>query len=93
MTPTTTATSDDAAAPPTPSGMPVPQPKMSTGASAMLSTTVLDCTTMPGLKSPMPRSAAASATIANCSAIAGTNHHRNWRTSAAVAASAAKAAA
>ena len=66
---------------------------MSTGASAMFRATVLDCTTMPGLKSPMPRRAAASATIANCSAIAGTNHHRNWRTIAAVAASAAKASA
>ena len=74
-------------------GTPVPQPKMSTGASAMLMTTVVLPTIMPGLKSPIPRSADDTATSANCKAIAGTNHHRNWRTSAAVAASALKAAA
>ncbi len=79
------------AAPATPRGRPVPQPKMSTGASAMFNATETLPTIMPGLKSPMPRNAAETATSANCRAMAGTNHHRNWRTSAAVAASALKA--
>ena len=42
----------------------------------MLITTVPVCTNMPGLKLPVPRSAAPIATIANCSAIAGMNHCR-----------------
>ena len=42
----------------------------------MLITTVPVCTIMPGLKLPVPRSAAPMATIANCSAIAGMNHSR-----------------
>ena len=42
----------------------------------MLITTVPVCTNMPGLKLPVPRSAAPIATIANCSAIAGMNHSR-----------------
>ncbi len=69
----------------------MPQPKISTGASTMLSATVTPPTIMPGLKSPRPRNADDTATSANWSAMAGTNHHRNWRTSAAVAASALKA--
>ena len=42
----------------------------------MLMMTVPVCTSMPGLKLPVPRSAAPIATIANCSAIAGMNHSR-----------------
>ena len=52
------ATSVAIAAPATPSGRPVPQPKISTGASTMLMITVAVCTIMPGLKLPVPRSAA-----------------------------------
>ena len=42
----------------------------------MLRMTVAVCTIMPGLKLPVPRSAAPIATIANCSAIAGMNQVR-----------------
>jgi hypothetical protein len=42
----------------------------------MLMMTVLVCTIMPGLKLPVPLSAAASATIPNCSDIAGMNQRR-----------------
>ena len=52
------------------------QPNMSAGASTMLMMTVAVCTTMPGLKLPVPRSAAPITTIGNCSAIAGMNHDR-----------------
>ncbi len=64
------------AAPATPSGRPDPQPNISTGASMMLMITVAVCTTMPGLKLPVPRSAAPIATSANCIDIAGMNHVR-----------------
>src|SRR6187551_779583 len=69
--PTTTATSVEMAAPATPIGCPVHQPKIRIGASSMLRTTVAVCTTMPGLKLPVPRSADPIATMANCSDIAG----------------------
>jgi hypothetical protein len=72
----TMAINEASAAPATPSGRPVPQPKMSTGARIMLMMTVAVWTTMPGLKLPLPRSAAAIATIANWSARAGTNQRR-----------------
>ena len=52
------------AAPATPSGAPVTQPKISNGASTMLMITVAVWTTMPGLKLPVPRSAAPIATSA-----------------------------
>src|SRR2546422_5602385 len=45
------------AAPATPSGLCVPQPTMSTGASRMLRTTVRIWTIMAGFTIPMPRSA------------------------------------
>ena len=49
-------------------------------------------TIMPGLKLPVPRSAAPIATMGNCSAIAGMNHEQIvGRRSAAVAASAPSA--
>ncbi len=35
-------------------------------------------TIIPGLKLPVPRRAAPIATMANCSAIAGTIHRRYW---------------
>ncbi len=76
ITPTTTATSVEIAAPATPIARPVNQPKMRMGASSMLRTTVAVWTTMPGLKLPVPRSAEPIATIANCSDIAGMNHSR-----------------
>ena len=75
-TPMAIATSDAMAAPVTPNACPVPQPKMRIGASTMFTTTVPLWTMVPGLKLPMPRRAAASATIANWSAIAGMNHRR-----------------
>jgi hypothetical protein len=74
--PTATATSVEIAAPATPSGCPVPQPKIRNGASTMFSTTVDDWTTMPGLKLPVPLSAADIATMPNCSAMAGMNQRR-----------------
>ncbi len=80
---------DASAVPPTPSGWPVPQPNISTGARMMFTTTVADCTYMPGLKSPMPRRAAPVATIANCAASAGTNQARYWPARRAVSGSAA----
>ncbi len=64
------------AAPATPIGRWVSQPKISTGARSMLMMTVAVWTTMPGLKLPLPRSAAAIATIVNWSASAGTNQRR-----------------
>ena len=64
------------AAPATPSGIPVPQPKMRKGASAMLIMTVAVETIIVGLKFPVPRIAAPIATIGNCSAIAGRNQSR-----------------
>ena len=87
-TPTTTATNDAIAVPATPSGCPVPQPNISAGASTMFSTTVADCTIIPGLKSPIPRSADAVATIANCNAIDGMNQARYSPASRAVSGSA-----
>src|SRR6266566_967270 len=74
--PTTIATSEAMAAPATPSGWPVPQPKMRNGARIMLRMTVTVPTTMPVLKLPMARRAALIATRPNCSAMAGTNQAR-----------------
>jgi hypothetical protein len=74
--PATIASSDASAAPATPSGRPVPHPKISTGARTMLMTIVAVWTTMPILKLPMPRSAAPIATSPNCSANAGMNQSR-----------------
>ena len=74
--PTTIATNDASPAPATPIG-PVPiHPNIRAGARTMLMITVAVCTTMPGLKFPVPRSAAAITTIGNCSAIAGMNQDR-----------------
>ena len=75
-TPTTTATRVEIAAPATPIGYPVNQPKIRIGASTMFTTTVVVCTIIPGLKLPVPRSAEPMATIANCSDIAGMNQSR-----------------
>jgi len=83
------ATSDDIAAPATPSDRPVPHPKMRNGASTILRITVAVPTTMPVLKLPMARRAALMATRPNCSAMAGTNHARYCAASSAVRASAA----
>ncbi len=55
--------------------------------------TVPVCTNMPGLKLPVPRSAAPIATIANCSAIAGMNQSRYCSVCACMLASALSAAA
>ncbi len=87
-TPTASAISVDIAAPVTPTARPVPQPKMRTGASTMLMTTVTVPTIIPGRKFPVPRRAAPIATIANCSASAGMNQRRYSAASAAVSASA-----
>ena len=86
--PAMTETNDAIAVPATPSGWPVTQPNISIGASTMFSTTVADCMIIPGLKSPMPRSADPVATIANCSAIAGMNQARYSPASRAVSGSA-----
>ena len=63
--PTTMAISDEMAAPATPNGWPVPQPKIRNGARIMLMITVAVDTTMPGLKFPTARSAEPIATSAN----------------------------
>ena len=55
---------------------PCPSRRCSTGASTMLRMTVAVCTTMPGRKLPVPRSADAIAIRPNCSASAGMNHNR-----------------
>ena len=75
-TPTTTATNVARAAPATPSGRPVPHPKIRNGASTMLMITVAVPTIVPALKLPMPRSADPIDTAANCKAIAGMNQRR-----------------
>ena len=75
-TPMAIATSVESAAPATPRAMPVPHPKISTGASTMLRMTVAVCTTMPGRKLPVPRSADPIATRPNCSASEGMNQSR-----------------
>ena len=64
------------AAPATPNGMCVTQPKIRNGARIMLRITDAVQTTIPGWKLPVPRSAAPIATMPNCSAIAGMNHNR-----------------
>src|SRR2546426_255020 len=89
--PTTIATSEAMAAPATPSGWPVPQPKMRNGARIMLRMTVTVPTTMPVLKLPMARRAALIATRPNCSAMAGTNQARYCAASSAGRAAAALA--
>jgi len=83
------ATRDDIAAPATPSGRPVPQPKMRNGARIILRMTVAVPTTMPVLKLPIARRAALIATRPNWSAMAGTNQARYCAASSAVRASAA----
>lgn len=55
--------------------------------------TVPVCTYMPGLKLPMPRSAAPIATIANCNAMAGMNQSRYSSVCRCMLASALSAAA
>ena len=65
MVPTIIAMNEASPAPATPiGGVPV-HPNMSTGARTMFMITVAVCTTMPGLKFPVPRSAAAITTIGN----------------------------
>ena len=63
-------------APATPSACPVPQPVISTGASAMLMMTASTCTSMLGRTMPVARSAAAITCVTNCSASAGMNQNR-----------------
>ena len=63
-------------APATPSGCPVPHPRISTGASAMFRITVRIWMPTVGVTTPLPRSAAPMATITNCSNIAGMNQFR-----------------
>ena len=75
-TPTTIAMSVAIAAPTTPMAGAPSHPKMNTGARTMLRITVAVCTTMPGLKLPVPRKAAPMPMNPNWSAIAGTNHSR-----------------
>jgi hypothetical protein len=87
------ATSEDIAAPATPMGGTGPPPKISSGARAMLMSTVTDWMIIPGLKLPVPRRAAVVATRANCRAMAGMNQARYSETSRAVSASADSAAA
>jgi hypothetical protein len=70
------AMNDARPAPATPIGCVPSQPNINAGASTMLMITVAVCTTIPGLKFPVPRSAAPMTTIGNCSAIAGMNHER-----------------
>ncbi len=74
------------AAPATPIGRCVSHPKMRNGAKIMFKSTVADWTIIPGLKLPVPRSAAAIATMANCKAVAGRNHSRYWPARRAVSA-------
>lgn len=83
--PTTMAMREARAAPATPRGRPVPQPKMRKGASSMLRMTVAVLTTMPVRKLPIARSAADLATRPNWSAMAGMNHRRYGAASSAVA--------
>ena len=59
------AMNDARPAPATPIGLVPIQPNMSAGARTMLIITVAVCTTMPGLKFPVPRRAAAITTIGN----------------------------
>ena len=70
-----------------------PQPKINSGASTMLTNTEAVCTIIPGLKLPVPRSAAPMATMANCSAMAGMNHSRYSSVSLCMVASALSVAA
>ena len=74
--PTTTEISVAIAAPATPKGRCVSQPKIRNGARIMLRTTVKVWTTIPGLKFPVPRNDAPIATMPNWSASAGTNQRR-----------------
>lgn len=83
------ARSDASAAPATPSGRPVTQPKMRVGARIMLKTTVTIWITVGIFTSPMPRRAAPMATSTNWRNSAGTNQVRYCTLSEAVAASAA----
>ena len=87
--PAAIAISEASAAPATPSGRPLTQPKISVGASAMFSRTVATWIAVGIFMSPIPRSAAPRATSGNCSASAGTNQARYSMPRAAVTASAA----
>jgi hypothetical protein len=78
----------ESAAPATPIGWPVPQPAISTGASAALSTTVTSCTTMPGFTMPVPRRPETMMVMTNCIASAGMNQRRNVTPAARVGSSA-----
>ena len=78
------------AAPATPSGLPVIQPAMSTGASSALRTTVSACTTIVGLTMPVPRSPDPMTARANCSASPGTNQKRKAVPASTIASFAAK---
>ena len=59
------AINDARPAPATPIALPVIQPNINEGASTMFMITVAVCTTIPGLKLPVPRSAAPMTTIGN----------------------------
>src|SRR4051812_27948903 len=61
----TIGTREEMAAPATPNGWPVTQPKMRNGASTMFRMTDAVETIMPGLKLPVPRNADPIATIPN----------------------------
>jgi hypothetical protein len=74
--PATTEMNVASAAPETPIGWCVTQPKIRNGASTMLRMTVAVWTSIPGLKLPVPRRAAPIATIANWNAVAGMNQPR-----------------
>src|SRR5690349_2013899 len=81
-------TSVEMAAPATPSGCPVPHPKIRNGARIMLMMMLAVDTIIPGLKLPAARSAAPNATSRNCNASAGMNHSRYELANCAVTASA-----
>src|SRR5262245_53204397 len=91
IVPTTIATTVENAAPATPNACPVTQPKIRNGARIMFRITVAVCTTMPGLKLPVPRSAALITAMKYCSDIAGMNQRRYVSASTLVSASALSA--
>ena len=76
-------------APATPSGTPVPQPAIKTGASIVFSSTVKAWITMVGFTIPVPRSAEPITTCAKPSARPGRNQYRYVTPACCVAASAA----
>ena len=88
-TPTAMASELARPAPATPSGWPVPQPAISTGARMAFRNTVSTCTIMVGLTIPVPRSAEPMATTANCRPRLGRNQCRYSMPAATAAAASA----